>query len=49
MEFGLPVSFNLNIMSLEAEVSYVLPMYSDQSYPGPRGFIFSLSAFFKIF
>jgi hypothetical protein len=49
MEFGLPVSLNLDFVSLEAEASYVLPMYSDRNYPGLRGFVFSLSAFFKIF
>lgn len=49
IEIGLPVSFNLDFMSLEAEASYVLPMYSDPSYPGPKGFVFMVSAFFKIF
>jgi len=49
MEFGLPVSFNLPFMSLEADVSYVLPMYSDPLYPGPKGFVFMFSAFLKIF
>jgi len=49
LEFGLPVSFNLDFMSVEAEFSYVLPMYSDPAYPSPKGFILSLSAFFKIF
>lgn len=49
LEFGLPVSLNLDFMSLEAEVSYVLPMYNNPAYPSPKGFILSLSAFFKIF
>ena len=49
LEFGLPVSFNLDFMSLETEVSYILPMYNDPSYPSPKGFILSFSAFFKIF
>ena len=49
MEFGLPVSFNLPFMSLEADVSYVFPMYSDPLYPGPKGFVVMFSAFLKIF
>lgn len=49
MEFGVPVSLNLPFMSLEADISYVLPMYSDPLYPGPKGFVFMFSAFLKIF
>lgn len=49
LEFGLPVSFNLDFMSLEAESSYILPMYNDPAYPSPKGFILSLTAIFKIF
>ena len=49
IEIGLPVSFNLDFMSVEAEASYVLPMYSDPTYPGPKGFVFMVSAFFRIF
>jgi hypothetical protein len=49
LEFGLPVSLNLNFMSLEAEAGYILPFYSDPAYPSPKGFILSLSAIFKIF
>ena len=49
LEFGLPVSLNLDFMSLEAEAGYILPFYSDPAYPSPKGFILSLSAIFKIF
>ena len=49
LEFGLPVSFNLDFMSLEAEASYILPLYYDPTYPSPKGFILSLSAIFRIF
>lgn len=49
LEFGLPVSLNLDFMSLEAEGSYILPLYNDPSYPSPKGFILSLSVIFKIF
>ncbi|MFZ0471265.1 MAG: hypothetical protein WAL94_01495 [Bacteroidales bacterium] len=49
IEFGLPVALNLNFMTLEAEASYLLPAYSDSAYTGPKGFIFTVSALFKIF
>jgi hypothetical protein len=49
IEFGLPVALNLNFMTLEAEASYLLPAYSDNAYTGPKGFIFTISALFKIF
>jgi len=49
MEFGLPVAFNTNFMTIEAEASYILPAYSDPYFPGPKGFVFTLSCFFKIF
>lgn len=49
LEFGLPVSFNLDFMSLEAEAGYILPLYNDPAYPSPKGFILSLSVLFKIF
>ena len=49
IEFGLPVALNLDFMILEAEASYLLPAYSDSAYPGPKGFIFTVSALFKIF
>ena len=49
IEFGLPVAFNTNFMTIEAEASYVLPAYSDPYFPGPKGFVFTLSCFFKIF
>jgi len=49
IEFGLPVAFNTDFMTIEAEIGYVLPTYSDKDYPGPEGFIFLLSGFFRIF
>lgn len=49
IEFGLPVAFNTNFMTIEAEASYVLPAYTDPYFPGPKGFVFTLSCFFKIF
>ena len=49
VEVGLPVSFNLNFISLEADISYILPTYTDAAYPAPKGFVLMFSAYFKIF
>jgi hypothetical protein len=49
IELGLPVSFNTNSMTIEAEAAYVLPAYSDPYFPGPKGFVLTLSCFLKIF
>lgn len=49
IEVGLPVSFNLKFISLEADISYIFPAYTDPFYPAPKGFVFMFSAFFKIF
>ena len=48
-QFSLPVTFSYGKFSLEAEASYLLPVYSDPYYPEPKGFTFYLNAFFKIF
>jgi len=48
-EFGLPVALNTNLMTIEAEACYVLPAYDDPDFPGSKGFIFMLSAYFRIF
>jgi hypothetical protein len=47
--FSLPVTFSYGKFSLEAEASYLLPVYSDAYYQEPEGFTFYLNAFFKIF
>ncbi len=49
IEFGLPVSFNTDLFTIEAEPSYVIPAYTDTYLPGPKGFVFTLSCTFKIF
>ncbi len=49
VDFGLPVAFNTDFMTIEAEVNYVLPLYNDPKYRSPQGFIFMLSGFFRIF
>jgi hypothetical protein len=49
MGFGLPVTFSSEYISIEAEASYVLPLYNDSYFPGPKGFVFIISCFFRIF
>lgn len=49
IDFGLPVALNTDFMTIEAEPSYVIPFYDETYYPGVKGFIFSLSIFFRIF
>lgn len=48
IDFGLPVSFNFDLMSVEIEAGYVLPLNSDPSYQSSKGFLFLVSAFLKI-
>lgn len=49
LEFGVPVAFNINSVTIEAEAAYVLPAYKSLEFPGPEGFIFLLSGYFRIF
>jgi hypothetical protein len=49
IDLGIPVAFNTDFMTIEAEPSYVIPLYNDTYYPGAKGFIFQLSLFFRIF
>ena len=49
IDFGLPVALNTDYMTIEAEVNYVLPLYDDPVYRSPKGFVFLLSGFFRIF
>jgi hypothetical protein len=48
-EFSLPVTFNYDNFSIEAEPSYILPAYSNNDYPAPEGFTFFLNVYFRIF
>lgn len=48
IDFGLPVSFNFDLMSIEIEAGYVLPLNSDPYYQSSKGFLFLVSAFMKI-
>ena len=49
LEFSLPVTFSYGKFSVEAEASYLLPVYSNPVYPEPEGFTFYLNIFYKIF
>ncbi len=47
-DFGIPVALNTDLMTIEAEVSYTLPLHGDQMIMQPKGMIVTLSAFFRI-
>lgn len=49
IDFGFPVALNTDFMTIEAEVNYVLPLYNDPVYRSPKGLVFLLSGFFRIF
>jgi hypothetical protein len=49
IDFGLPVTFSADRIALEAEASYVLLLYNDSYFPGPKGFVFIISGIFRIF
>ncbi|MFZ0281867.1 MAG: hypothetical protein WAL29_09475 [Bacteroidales bacterium] len=49
VDFGVPVAFNTDRMSIEAEPGFVLPLYEDPDFPGSKGFNFMLSGYFRIF
>ncbi|MFH0841541.1 MAG: hypothetical protein V1903_02855 [Bacteroidota bacterium] len=49
IDFGLPVSFNTNRLTLEAEAGYILPVFDDPVYQSMKGFVFTFSIFYKIF
>jgi len=48
-DFGVPIAFNTGRMTIEAEPSYILPVYDDTEYPGLKGFNFMVSVYFRIF
>jgi hypothetical protein len=49
VDFGIPVALNADHFTFEAEATYVLPLYNDTYFPGPKGFILMLSGIFRIF
>jgi len=49
IDFGIPIALNSNRFILEAEPGYILLLYENDSSPGTKGFLFSLSFYFRIF
>lgn len=49
VDFGFPVALNADRFTIEAEASYVLPLYNDSFFPGPKGFVIMISGIFRIF
>ncbi len=49
IDLGIPVALNFDKAVIEAEASYVIPAYNDSELPGPKGFVFLLSGYFRIF
>ena len=47
-EFSLPVTLNLNNLSVEIEALYILPAYSNPEYPAPEGFSMNITVYVKI-
>lgn len=48
-EIGIPVSFNFNRFTVEAEPGYVVQFQGNSQYSGPKGFLFLLNGYFRIF
>jgi hypothetical protein len=48
LQFSLPVTFSYGKVSLEAQPTYLLPLYSNPLYTEPEGFTFYLNIIFKI-
>jgi hypothetical protein len=48
-DIGLPASFNSGKFTFEAEPGYILAGIKDPEYAGPKGFYFTMSAYFRIF
>lgn len=49
VEFSVPVALNFDNFSIEGEPGYILPSYTNNEFPAPKGFSFYLTAYFKIF
>ncbi|HLN20893.1 MAG TPA: hypothetical protein VK213_07370 [Bacteroidales bacterium] len=47
-DFGIPVGINAGRITIEAEPGYILPLYTDDSFPSPKGFTMMLNCFFRI-
>lgn len=48
-DIGIPVSFNFNRFTIEAEPGFVLQFKGNSEYTGPKGFLFLINGYFRIF
>jgi hypothetical protein len=49
IDMGIPVAFNMDRFTIEAEPGYIIPMYSDTELFNPEGFVFMVNCYVKIF
>ncbi len=49
IDLGIPIAFSYDFLTVELEPGYVLPFYSETGTTGMKGFLFMVSAFFRIF
>jgi hypothetical protein len=49
IDLGLPVAFSYDLLSVEVEPGYVIPLYSESGTSGMKGFLFLISAYIRIF
>ncbi len=49
IDMGVPVSFNMKRVTLEAEPGYILSLYSDTELFNPEGFVLLINCYVKIF
>lgn len=49
IDAGIPLAFNLERLTLEAEPGYIIPLYSETELFNPEGFVFMINCFVKIF
>lgn len=48
VDFGIPVAFNSDHFTIEAETGYVIPLYENPEYPGLKGLVFILTVYLRI-
>lgn len=49
VDMGVPVAFNMDRITLEAEPGYILSLYSDTELFNPEGFVLMINCYLKIF
>ncbi len=49
IDFGIPIAFNSDHFTVEAEPGYIIPLYDNPENQGMNSFIFTLSVYFRIF